>query len=235
MAAAFRIWSRHGYTEGISGHISVRDPEFTDSFWTNPLGVHFGLLKASDMILLNLDGSVAGGNTSRPANAAGFLIHSEVHKARDDVHAVCHAHTTYGKAWSGFARPLEMLNQDVCKFYRAHSVYASYGGVVLAEEEGRLIAGALGDGKACLLMNHGLLTVGGTVDEAAYLFGLMERSCQVQLLAEAAAANGCKKVIISDEEAAYNFKVESDPEMLYCEFQPEYEYEDTLCNGAFKK
>jgi ribulose-5-phosphate 4-epimerase/fuculose-1-phosphate aldolase len=234
MAGAFRIWARHGYTEGLSGHISVRDPEFEDCFWTNPLGVHFGLLKASDMVLLRLDGTVMGGNRARPANAAGFLIHSAVHKARPEVHAVCHAHSTYGKAWSAFARPLEMLNQDVCKFYNAHSVYASYGGVVLAEEEGEQIAKALGQGKACILMNHGLLTVGGTVDEAAYLFGLMERSCKAQLLAEAAAANGCKKVMISDEEAAYNFKVESDPEILYCEFQPDYEYEEAMSNGAFK-
>src|SRR5436305_10449692 len=100
MAAAFRHWSREGYVEGISGHISVRDPEHTDAFWTNPLGVHFGLLKASDMILVNFDGKVIGGNRSRPPNAAGFLIHAAVHKARPDVHAVCHAHTTYGKAWS---------------------------------------------------------------------------------------------------------------------------------------
>ncbi|KAM5445260.1 hypothetical protein MaudCBS49596_007683 [Microsporum audouinii] len=183
------------------------------------------------MILLRLDGTVIGGNRTRPANAAGFLIHSAVHK----VHAICHAHSMYGKTWSSFARPLEMLNQDVCKFYRAHSVYASYGGVVLAEEEGGLIARALGDGKAAILMNHGLLSVGGTVDEAAYLFGVLERSCQAQLLAEAAAANGVEKVFISDEQAAYNFGVESDPEVLYCEFQPDYEYEDVMCGGAFKK
>lgn len=235
MAGAFRIWARQGYVEGLSGHISVRDPEFTDAFWTNPLAVHFGLLKASDMILLHLDGTVIGGNRSRPANAAGFLIHAAVHKRRPDVHAICHAHTMYGKTWSSFARPLEMLNQDVCKFYKAHSVYSSYGGVVLAEEEGELIATALGDGKAAILMNHGLLSVGGTVDEAAYLFGCLERCCQAQLLAEAAAANGIEKVYISDEQAAYNFAVESDPEVLYCEFQPDYEYEDAMCAGAFKK
>lgn len=93
MAAAFRHWCREGYVEGISGHISVRDPEHRDAFWTNPLGVHFGLLKASDMILVNLDGKVIGGNRTRPPNTAGFLIHAAVHKARSDVHAVCHAHT----------------------------------------------------------------------------------------------------------------------------------------------
>ncbi len=235
MAAAFRYFSRHGYVEGISGHISVRDPEYRDAFWMNPLGVHFGLLKASDMILLDLSGKVVGGgNGTRPANAAGFLIHAAVHKARPDVHAACHAHTVYGKAWSGFAKPLEMLNQDVCNFFNAQSVYASYGGVVLAEEEGERIASALGSGKGCILMNHGLLTVGGTVDEAAFLFGMMERSCHVQLLAEAAAANGLPKRIISDEEAGYNFKMASDPETLYWEFQPDYDYEDAMCQGSFK-
>ena len=209
MAAAFRHWSREGYVEGISGHISVRDPEHTDAFWTNPLGVHFGLLKASDMILVNLDGKVIGGNRTRPPNAAGFLIHAAVHKARPDVHAVCHAHTVYGKAWSCFGKPLEMLTQDSCKFHNAHSVYNSYGGVVLAAEEGHRIAEALGNGKGAILRNHGLLTVGHTVDEAAFLFLSMEHACQGQILAEAAAANGLKKILITDEEAEYNFRMES--------------------------
>lgn len=128
-----------------------------------------------------------------------------------------------------------MLTQDTCKFHNAHSVYDSYGGVVLAAEEGGRIAAALGSGKGCILMNHGLLTVGGTVDEAAFLFGSMERSCQVQLLAEAAAANGLQKVIISEEDAVYNFKMEGDPTILYAEFQPYYDYEDVMLDGAFKK
>jgi ribulose-5-phosphate 4-epimerase/fuculose-1-phosphate aldolase len=81
---------------------------------------------------------------TRPANAAGFLIHSEIHKARPDVHAVCHAHTIAGRAWSAFARPLDMLNQDICYFYDALAVYGSYGGIVFAAEEGRNIARALG-------------------------------------------------------------------------------------------
>ena len=228
MAAAFRHWSRSGYVDGIAGHISVRDPEHPSAFWTNPLGVHFGLLKASDMILVDLDGRVIGGNRTRCPNAAGFLIHAAVHRARPDVHAVCHAHTIHGKAWSCFARPLEMLTQDTCKFYNAHSVYNSYGGVVLAAEEGERIAEALGSGKGCILMNQ-------RVDEAAFLFGSMERSCQVQLLAEAAASNGIDKVIIGDEEAAYNFKMESHPAILYAEFQAYYEYEDVMLEGAFWK
>lgn len=128
MALAFRIFARKGYTEGMSGHISVRDPENPHTFWTNPLSKHFGLLKASDMILVNYDGQAIGGNRSLPANAAGFLIHSAVHKARPDVAAACHTHSVYGKAWSAFARPLEMLNQDVTYFYGdAQAVYKVSG------------------------------------------------------------------------------------------------------------
>ncbi|KAF5615391.1 transcriptional regulatory [Fusarium tjaetaba] len=237
MAAAFRHWHREGYVEGISGHISVRDPEFTDAFWTNPLGRHFGLLKVSDMILVNLKGEVIGGNRSRPPNSAGFLIHASIHKARSDVHAICHCHSIHGKAWSVFGKRLEMLTQDVCKFRGdAHSVYDSYGGVVLGSEEGDRIAAAMGPkGKGCILRNHGILTVGQTVDEAAWLYTSMERSCRVQLLAEAAAANGLPKVLIDDEEANFNFDVESDPEICYCEFQAYYDLEDELSNGAFKK
>lgn len=208
MAAAFRVFAREGYAEGISGHISVRDPEFEDRIWINPLGVHFGLMKASDMICVNLEGDTVGGNTAGSINAAGFQIHSAVHKARSDVHAICHTHSVHGRAWSAFAKPLEMINQDVCYFYKAHSVYSDYGGIANEASEGERIAESLGDGKAAILMNHGLLTVGQTVDEAAFLFCLMERSCKVQLMADAA---GHEKHYVSHDEAAYNFRMASTP------------------------
>lgn len=88
MAGAFRVFARHGYTEGMSGHISVRDPIQRDAFWMNPLGVHFGMLKASDMILVNLNGDILIGRNNRPINAAGFLIHTAIHRARPDVRLI---------------------------------------------------------------------------------------------------------------------------------------------------
>jgi ribulose-5-phosphate 4-epimerase/fuculose-1-phosphate aldolase len=236
MAGAFRVFARKGYTEGMAGHISVRDPENPHTFWTNPLGKHFALLKASDMILVDYAGVAIGGNMSRPANAAGFMIHSAVHKARPDVIAACHTHSPHGKAWSTFARPLEMLNQDICYLYgEAQAVYKEFGGIVFDEQEGIRLAAALGEkGKGMILRNHGLLTVGTTVDEAAYLYTLMERSCEVQLLAEAACASGIEKLLVPDESAAYTFKMASDPDALYEEFQPDLEYEDFMCNGDFR-
>lgn len=105
-----------------------------------------------------------------------------------------------------------MLSQDVCTFYDHLAVYDDYGGIVFIADEGERIAKALGPkNKAAILMNHGLLTVGRTVDEAAFLFALLDHSCDIQLKVEAATASGLKKVIITDEEAAYNFKMASDP------------------------
>lgn len=103
------------------------------------------MLKASDMILVHQNGDNIGDKTGRSVNAAGFHIHSAIHKARPNVHAICHTHSPFGRAWSAFARPLEMINQDVCNFFGdAQTVYAQYGGIVLGKEEGVKMAEALG-------------------------------------------------------------------------------------------
>lgn len=239
-AAVFRDFSRKGFTEGMSGHISVRDPEHSTYIWMNPLGKHFGLMTAGDLICLDIHtGKVVGGNKTRTANSAGFLIHSEIHKARPDVHAICHAHTNAGRAWSSFAAGLDMLTQDVCYLYDAIAVYAEYGGIVFAEEEGQRIAASLGTkNKVAILLNHGLLSTGSTVDEAGFLFGLLDRGCAIQLQVEAAKAGNpsLRKHVVSDEEAAYNFKMASEKNALYAEAQPDLEYEFAMAGpGVIEK
>ena len=97
-----------------------------------------------------------------PLNLAAFAIHSQIHAARPDVVSAAHAHSVHGKAWSTLHRPLDPLTQDACAFYGDHAVFDDYTGAVLDLEEGKRIAHALGDGKAAILANHGLLTVGRT-------------------------------------------------------------------------
>lgn len=235
MACAFRVFGRKGYNEGTAGHISVRDPVDPETFWINPLGRHFSLMRVSDLVHIDGDGNVLADGNQAVINRAGFKIHSQLHKARPDVNAACHAHSVYGKAWSAFGREIDMLNQDACMFYKKHTVYRNFGGVVLEDEEGRRLAEALADNKAIILQNHGLLTVGETIDEAAYLFTLLERTCEVQLQVEMASRAGLEKKIIDDEEAYYTYFNTSDPETLYTEFQPEYDLEVELTNGAFEK
>jgi len=184
LAAAFRLFSKFGFDEGVAGHITARDPELLDHFWVNPFAMHFGHITVSDLILVNDAGVVVEGDGQ--LNRAAFAIHSQVHAARPDVVAAAHAHSLHGKAWSSLGRLLQPITQDVCAFYDDHSLFDDYTGVVLDVEEGKRIAHALGDNKAVILRNHGLLTVGSSVDEAAWWFVTMERSCQAQLLASAA-------------------------------------------------
>ena len=195
LAGAFRLFSRFGFDEGVAGHITARDPELTDHFWVNPFGMHFGQIRVSDLILVNDEGEVVEGD--RPVNAAAFAIHSQVHRARPDVVSAAHSHSTYGRAWSTLGRLLDPITQDVCAFHRDHALFDDYTGVVLDLEEGRRIGEALGPKKAVILRNHGLLTVGKSVEEAAWWFITMERSCQVQLMAEAAG----NPVLIDEENA----------------------------------
>jgi ribulose-5-phosphate 4-epimerase/fuculose-1-phosphate aldolase len=195
LAGAFRLFARFGFDEGVAGHITVRDPERAGCFWVNPFGVHFSQIRASDLILVNDCGEVIEGDYH--VNTAAFAIHSRVHAARPDVVAAAHAHSIHGKAWSSLGRLLDPITQDACAFYEDHSLFDDFTGVVYETTEGDRIAQALGKRKAVILRNHGLLTVGGSVDEAAWWFITMERSCHVQLLAEAAG----KPIPISRENA----------------------------------
>ncbi|KAI8298959.1 hypothetical protein K4K59_002511 [Colletotrichum sp. SAR11_240] len=230
MAAAFRIFAKLGFSDGSSGHISLRDPVRPETFWINPYGVHFGVLKVSDMVHIDEDGNRLGG-ADKPVNTAGFMIHSALHKRRPDINAACHMHSPYGRAWSTFGIPIEMLNQDSCMFYNDLSVYPSFGGVVLAKEEGQRIADNLGPtNKNLILQNHGLLTCGGTIGEAAAFFIALERACQSQLLIESAiapgsngAVSGLKKTLVDDEEAQYTKDGTGTPEVMYMQFVPEYQ------------
>jgi ribulose-5-phosphate 4-epimerase/fuculose-1-phosphate aldolase len=195
LAGAFRLFARFGFVEGVAGHITVRDPERADWFWVNPFGMHFSQIRASDLVLVNEHGEVMEGD--QPVNTAAFAIHSRVHMARPDTVAAAHAHSLYGKAWASLGRRLDPITQDACAFYQDHGLFDDFTGVVYETAEGDRIAQALGPCKAVILRNHGLLTVGSSVDEAAWYFITMERSCQAQLLAEAAG----KPVPIEHETA----------------------------------
>jgi ribulose-5-phosphate 4-epimerase/fuculose-1-phosphate aldolase len=184
LAAALRIFGKLGFEEGVAGHITARDPELTDHFWVNPFGMSFRHIRVSDLILVNHAGKVVEGRY--PVNEAAFAIHSQVHQARPDVVAAAHSHSVHGRALSALGRLLEPITQDVCAFYQDHGLFDDYTGVVTDLEEGKRISAALGDHKAVILRNHGLLTVGDSVDAAAWWFITMERSAQVQLLAKAA-------------------------------------------------
>ena len=217
LASGFRMFAHFGFDEGLAGHITYRDPEHDDHFWVNPFGMHFNQICVSDLILVNKDGEVVFGD--RPVNTAAFAIHSSLHDARPDVNAAAHSHSMYGKTFSTFGRLLEPITQDSCAFFDNHVLFDDFTGVVLEGDEGKRIAKALGEKKAAILKNHGLLTTGVSVDEALWAFLSMDRCCQSQILAESV---GQMERIPDDVAALTKSQVGSDMAM-WASYQPLYD------------
>jgi ribulose-5-phosphate 4-epimerase/fuculose-1-phosphate aldolase len=217
LTAGFRLFAHFGFDEGLAGHITYRDPEFSDHFWVNPIGMHFSQIKVSDLLLVNHDGEVVQGE--RPVNRAAFAIHSRLHRARPDVNAAAHSHSIYGRTFSSLGKLIDPITQDSCAFFEDQALFSEFSGVVYDTGEGDKIAKALGDKKTAILQNHGLLTTGNCVDVALWLFVSMDRCCQNQLLAEATG----EPVIISDEMARLTKSQIANDLALWGSFQPLYD------------
>jgi len=177
-------------------------------------------MKVSDLVRCDQRGTVIEG--SRPVNLAAFVIHSRIHQARKDVQAVAHSHSPAGKAWSVFGRKLEPLSQDSCAFYNDHTVYNNYGGVAFELDEGTRIAQSLEHYKAVILQNHGILTVGTTIDAAIWWYITFEKCCQIQLTVESCRREDLKANLITPEEAQKAFEILGNPLLGWLQFQPLY-------------
>ena len=217
LAAALRLFGKLGFDEGVAGHITVRDPELTDHFWVNPMGRSFKQMKVSDLLLVSHTGEVVEGDGL--LNGAAFTIHSQIHMSNPAITAAAHSHSVYGKAFSSLGKKLDPLTQDSCAFYDDHVLFDDFSGVVLDNSEGERIAAALGDCKGAILQNHGLLTVGETIDAAAWWYITMERTCQAQLMAEAAG----EPKPISHEVALQTRETVGSPVAGWFSFQPLYD------------
>lgn len=224
LALAFRIFAKHGYDEGVAGHITLRDPVEPTSFWVNPFGVAWPLLKASDLILVDKNGQVVDGGPCRLLNTAAYMIHHAVHTARPDVLCVAHSHSIYGRSFCALGRNLDTITQDSCAFHNDIALYSSFRGVVLAAEEGLAIAEALGNKKAALLQNHGLLTCGQSIESTVFWFMSLEKCCHAQLMADAAAGGrGGETVKIDDADAVYTWKTVGSEMAGWFSAKPEFD------------
>ena len=183
LAGVCRIFGRAGFSVGLLGHVTVRDPEDPERFWANPLGISFNRIRTSDLVQVDHDGNLTHGE--RPVNPVGVLLHSAVHRARPDVNAVCHAHSTYGSAWSAFGRPVALITQDTAVFHGDQAIIREPR-VAMDSAGADQFAAAFGDAKVGIQVGHGIFATGATVDEAAWWFVSLDQACHVQLLAEAA-------------------------------------------------
>lgn len=219
LAATCRIFSKLRYEYGFAGHITVRDPEYPDRYWTNPFAMDFGSVRVSDLLLVDHEGQVLEGDWA--INHAGFMIHSAIHRQHPHVLASCHMHTVNGMAWAALGRKLDPITQTACCFYNDHALITDEAGAVVVDADaGCALADALGDNKAAIHQNHGLFTVGReSVDEAAWWFIALERACEIQLKAE---ATGHPLKLIPEAAAAHSSEHLSSPFMAWLHFQPMY-------------
>jgi ribulose-5-phosphate 4-epimerase/fuculose-1-phosphate aldolase len=189
LAAAYRLVAYYGWDDLIFTHLSARIPGPDHHFLLNPYNLMFEEVTASSLVKVDVSG-----NAVEPSpfitNPAGFTIHSAIHMAREDAHAVIHLHTPHGQAVSAHGDGLLPLTQTAM-LIRDEVAYHDYEGVAVDLDERERIVADLGSKGAMLLRNHGTLTVGETVGEAFVKMYFLERACQAQIYALSAGRDGC--------------------------------------------
>jgi ribulose-5-phosphate 4-epimerase/fuculose-1-phosphate aldolase len=183
LACAYRLVAHHGWDDLIFTHLSARVPGPDEHFLINPMGLMFEEITASNLIKIDLAGNILS-PTPYFINPAGFTIHGCIHAARHDVGAVFHTHTVAGVAVSAQKQGLLPISQAALGFYNLLA-YHDYEGLALNEDEIPRLVADLGQHKALILRNHGLLSAGATISEAYLILFMLEKSCQIQLAAQA--------------------------------------------------
>jgi ribulose-5-phosphate 4-epimerase/fuculose-1-phosphate aldolase len=187
LAAAYRLIAHHGWDDLIFTHLSARIPGPDHHFLLNPYNLMFEEVTASSLVKVDIQGNAVE-PTPFITNPAGFTIHSAIHMAREDAHAVIHLHTPHGQAVSAHGDGLLPLTQTAM-LIRDEVAYHDYEGVAVDLDERERIVADLGAKCAMLLRNHGTLAVGETVGEAFIRIYFLERACQAQILALSAGDN----------------------------------------------
>ena len=184
VALGYRIFASQRWGDIGDGHISARDPERTDCFWLLRYGISYHQARVEDLVLVGPDGRLAEGEGF--SNPAAYYIHHPILMARPDAVSAAHVHTQWGTPFSAEARLFEPITQESCIFFEDHALFDDEEVQVQDTDGGKRIAEALGDKRAVILRNHGLLTVGASVAETVSSFVMMERVAEAHIKAREA-------------------------------------------------
>lgn len=195
IARACRVLAAEGLDDMLAGHISVRLRD-SDDFLVTPWGLFFSEVRPEDILRVDSTGKVVEG--SYPVNMA-VVIHLAVHEAVPGANAIVHCHPPHVTAFSARGETIKPFDQIGCVIFESQAVYTEFTGSVYDMEAARPIAAALEGNRVCILKNHGLLTVGKTLEAAVIDTLFTERAAKVQLLAEQFGASG--KDAIDDDTA----------------------------------
>lgn len=180
LAAAYRLVALYGWDDLIFTHLSARVPGPEHHFLINPYDMMFEEITASSLVKIDVEGQPVV-PTSHPVNPAGFTIHSALHMAREDAHAVMHLHTPHGQAVSAMAEGL--LPHTQTAMIALHNVaYHDYEGIATDLEERERLVADMGEKHVMILRNHGTLAIGESVADCFLRLYFLERACEAQVM-----------------------------------------------------
>ena len=183
LAAFYRLVAHYGMSDLIYNHILLRIPGPQVHFLVNPYGLMYEEITASSLHRIDLDGNIVrAGNAAPDFNKAGFVIHSAIHGAREDLVCVAHTHTTDGVAVSAMECGLLPISQTALTFAENLTYHEFEGFAIDKAERARLVAD-LGSRDNVILRNHGLLCCGRTIGQAFYHLYHLEMCCRAQVKA----------------------------------------------------
>ena len=182
LAACYRLVALHGWSDLVFTHISARIPGPEHHFLINPYGLMFDEITASSLVKVDQQCNKVI-DSPYPVNPAGFVIHSAVHAAREDIQCVLHTHTRAGIAVSAQKNGVLPISQQ-STFVLASLAYHDYEGVAFRDDEKPRLQADMGNANFLMLRNHGLLTCGKTIADAFLSMYTFENTCQIQIAAQ---------------------------------------------------
>jgi len=181
LAAAYRLVHHFEMTQLVYNHITAKVPGPEKHFLINEYGLMYDEITASNLVKVDLDGTIVDGTAgSREINPAGYIIHSCIHRARDDVTCVLHTHSRAGVAVSCLKDGLLPMEQTGLLF-EDRVAYHDYEGLAVDEDEQDRLLADMGEHKTMILRNHGLLTCGRSIPETFRNMYYLELACRTQL------------------------------------------------------
>lgn len=183
MILAGKVLVAQGQDDFTRGHISFRVPGNPALFYMKPHSVGLDEITLPNILTIDMDGKVVAGTAKRHSEV---FIHTEIYRARADVHCVLHTHPTYAVALSSSGRKLACYSQPSALFYEGLGVYTDTINLIRTPEMGAGVAKALGAHRAVLLKNHGVVVTGASIAETVIGAIMLENAAQVQMIVEAA-------------------------------------------------
>jgi L-fuculose-phosphate aldolase len=182
MIWAGRVLVNEGQDDFTRGHISMRLPDDPGLFFMKPHSVGLDEITMENIVTVNLEGVKVGGGGKRHSEV---FIHSEIFKSRSDVHCVLHTHPTYAIALSSSGGKIHAYSQPAALFYERVGLYDDTINLIRTTEMGAGVAKALGDGRAVLLKNHGIVVTATTIEELVVSTIMLENAAMIQMITQA--------------------------------------------------